>query len=345
LIVNNDLGLPQLNVNLDPVEGLVGDIDILADATHTDNSATLGLDALALGGQIVDTAVPLEAGTVTDTVDGLLDGGLPGGGDTGLPSLDPGSLTGLADSLLGGGSSDADSDLVVNNDLGLQQINVNLDPVEGLVGDIDILADASHTDSSATLGLDALALGGQIVDTAIPVDAGTAADSLDSLLGGVSPGGDTGLPLDTGSLTGLADGLLGGGASPEASTASGSDMPLSTDTVESIIADVSSIGSAADSAISLLAAQDTGGAGSTDGILSDASLSDIAAWPQNTIADATDMASSLGSLVGGIADGAQALPEPTGTVSEGLGLVAGSGDHSGGLLSGLHSGHHGGLFG
>jgi hypothetical protein len=442
LSVHNDLGLPQVDVNLDPVESIVGDIDIGLDVTHTDNGIGLGTDVLALGDQLADnsTAIGLPggvsdvtapvvdavtdtagtivsdlsdpaallqdpAGAVTDIATGLNDAGtgligditdgsllqdpLSGGGagdalapvtdiagtvvdavsDPAAALQDPlGTVTDIATNLgdaagnllgdvLGAGtpgSSGGDTDLTVTNDLGLPQLDINLDPVESIVGDIDIGVDATHTDGTLGLGVDALALGGQLLDTDTTVmDGGLVGNTVDnlttaltdgldhigSLSGADTAGADTG--GDTGTAAVADGGLLDGGLSGLTDTAGGIlDQSAGLTGVAEGAIDL--LGTVTDPLGAIAGGTDTPSLGDITG-----GLADAAAWPATeTTGVSSAVADTLGSLLGGADDGSTALSSPEGSVSEGLGLLGTGTEHDGGgLLSGLGGAHHGGLFG
>ncbi|MCW4117154.1 hypothetical protein NPA31_019550, partial [Aurantimonas sp. MSK8Z-1] len=104
-------------VGLDPVEALVGDIDLNLGAD---------LDVSGATGDGVETVgvAPQSTDDLSATADGVLDTGGDGAGDPSDPS---------------------DTDLVLDADLGLPVLGdltadaeVGLDPVEALVGDIDL---------------------------------------------------------------------------------------------------------------------------------------------------------------------------------------------------------------
>ena len=122
------------DVNLDPVEAVVGDIDVDVDAAA---------ELLPEDGGLADADVTVDAELeVLDEVAEAVDGLLGAGADE---SNDP-----------------ADEDLTVDGDVDVAGVDVldadadvNLDPVEAIVGDIDIDIDADA---------DLLAEGGDAMD-------------------------------------------------------------------------------------------------------------------------------------------------------------------------------------
>ncbi|WP_205647894.1 hypothetical protein, partial [Acuticoccus yangtzensis] len=138
------------DVVLDPVEAIVGDIDITADADlGLEDGAPLAVSADAdldlIDGLTGDA--PISADVTLGTVDGLVDATLDAGD---LGTVDTGTVDEVLGAVdLGGGApAEGDADLAV--DLGVDlpgedvvaDADVVLDPVEAIVGDIDITADA-----------------------------------------------------------------------------------------------------------------------------------------------------------------------------------------------------------
>lgn len=174
-LINTDLG-----VLLDPVEKLVGDIDINLNQNLNLSpilsghlpEVGLSLDPLLLGTHLplVDTA-PILA-PVTDGANGILDSLAP----VTHPVLD--TVTGLlpddVTSIIGGMNTDGDSDLVLNLngtalDLPLVQdvTSVPLDPLESITGDIDLTLDP-HLSLLSGGGIAGLDLGGAFNGVALP---------------------------------------------------------------------------------------------------------------------------------------------------------------------------------
>ena len=158
--------LPTLHVPLDPVEAVVGDIDLHVDAV---------LDGNLVGG-LVDTGGDLLGG-IHETADNLLHGSP---GDTDL----------LIDAGLGIG----------DHGVVLPTLHVPLDPVEAVVGDIDLHVDAVLDGS--VIG-DLAGNGGNIVGNVVGGLAGTGGDILGDVhetVGNLLHGapGDTDLLIDAG---------------------------------------------------------------------------------------------------------------------------------------------------
>lgn len=331
LAVHTDLGIPDLDVNLDVIENIVGDIDIGVTFSHGEDGIGLGIETIAADLPLVNADVQLDIplatpvvngaldpaadllGTITDpeTLSGVVDdplGSLPALADAaieGIGGIVEGTVSGVGDSLgnalgnLGQPDNTADDyDIALYNDLGLPQIDVNLDLVESVTGDIDLGTTLSHGDEGLTVGLDTVLAGVQVFDDAevtldIPLVTPVADDVLDmaqSLLGAASDDENTA----SGAMT-LIDGLA----------------QNTEDTLSNIL-----------------------GSSSEDPL-----------WPQlgSGLLDGT--VDSLGSLVDSTGDGALQLPEPVGNIVEGLGLLPSGSEHGGGVLSGLFNGHGGGLFG
>lgn len=93
----------------------------------------------------------------------------------------PDAASGLIDGILASPESGNDIDLLAQNDLNLPAGNVTLDPVENLVGDIDIIANLAHSEQGVEAGVDVVLLGNQITDTTVPVDAPVVGEVMDQL--------------------------------------------------------------------------------------------------------------------------------------------------------------------
>jgi len=153
----NDVNLPEVDINLDPLEDIVGDIDVGVDISHGDDGITIGVDTVLLDIPVLDATVNLDiplVNPVLDTVLDITDPVLGGVTETVQPVVDGigDTVESIIDSLLGQPpADDGDVDLAVHQDLGLPQIDVNLDVVEDIVGDIDIAADIDRTDDGISL--------------------------------------------------------------------------------------------------------------------------------------------------------------------------------------------------
>lgn len=258
------------DVVTDAVDGLTGgllDNELLGDVDDALGDIVTGLGLGNEGdgvGEVVDGVLSDLAngdleGAVTDVVDGLLDGGL-----------------------FGGNENSSDTDLSIG--LGEESLDVNLDLVENIVGDIDI-----------DLGLGGGLFGGD--------------DETNNNDGDEDVGIETGIDLVDNTI--LDEGL---------------DAAL--DPVEEIIGDLDlGLGVALD----LL-----GGNNGTDNDSEDSGgqgTDDDTSWTDSTIGEG----GLFDDLVDGLGGAGDVLPDPIGTVGEGLGILdtdpdAGSG---GGLLGGL----------
>lgn len=308
LAVQNDIGLPQIDINLDAVENITGDIDLGLSLNSSDNGLTVGLDTTIAGINLLDDiSVAVDIPLVSPVIAEVLEAASPvlGGVTSAVqPVLDDvsGIVENLTDNLLTPPPPDGadDTDIAVHNNIGLPQIDINLDTVENITGDIDLGLGLQQGDDGLTIGLDTTLAGIQLLD-----DVSVTVD----------------IPLVTpvaGEVIDIAQSLLGEAASDEG-TAHGA-MALLDGTAQG-----------AEDVLSTLLGSGPQGGGD-------------AAWPQLD-AGALLGSEGLGGLMGGITDGALHLPEPVGNIVEGLGLLPSGSDHGGGLLSGLFNGHGGGLFG
>lgn len=189
LHIGNSLGLPEINVNLDLVESIIGDIDISIVQDLTNGVLSLDLDALALGSELLDTVIPVDLSaleSLTDTVENLAGN--------------------LIDNLLNGGESDPDADLSIVTDLLPLDLHIPLDPVEALIGDIDIdIVQSLTEDGALNLDVGAVVAGLDVLNETIPLDLSPVtdiADTLGELAQNILPGlgqpggsGDTDLSL------------------------------------------------------------------------------------------------------------------------------------------------------
>lgn len=303
LAVFNNIGLPQIEVTLDPVEKIIGDIDLQASLIHSPAGIGAGINGILadipLGN--IDTVhdIPLAAPLVSDAIAALQPVFQHVNQTVNVENLLQENVNGLARDLSDiiqppCGCDDTgprDVDLAVTNNLGLPQIGLNLDPVEKLTGDIDIRLDLAQVDKGLDIGLDALA-------------------------GKISLAEDLSLRL------------------PE----NGGDTNCGPDfcaTVEEILSDIKSADCLADTASNLLSV--------VPQVLSDvgAAAGDIACWPTAEpgnliqdvgayVANVADAALNLPEPVGNVSEGLGILSHVSDTVGHGLsGLLNG---HHGGLF-------------
>lgn len=248
-----DLGLPNLDIPLNPVEFLLGDIDIGLDLTE---DLLTGLPLL--GGGTADTDLGLtgletvaDLTPVTNLVENLVN-----------PVEDlAGDLDILADlhlDLLGLGTDDAgpDTDIVVPLDLDLvdsdllgNDLEISLDPVESLLGDIDLdLTVAGDVLGNIADGLIDNEAGGSAADNILSDLGDTVSGVVDGVLDMEGNAGDTDIFLDTGLEildTELVDNATG----------------MILDPVENILGDIDVTG---DTGFDLLNHGDSTSAGDTD---------------------------------------------------------------------------------
>jgi hypothetical protein len=166
----SDLAGVNLDVILDPVENVVGDIDINVDGAlgnilSTDdgilpNPGTV-IDALVGGTEILDgQSLGLVLQPVEDIATGLVETVNPMLSDL-LPFL-PDSLD-LVGGIINGSNAGGDTDLLINGGLGLPDmfglsglgstfLNIPLDPVENILGDTDIDLSANSVVSNLLEG-------------------------------------------------------------------------------------------------------------------------------------------------------------------------------------------------
>ncbi|HEY8190082.1 MAG TPA: hypothetical protein VIF12_05310, partial [Micavibrio sp.] len=319
---NLDLVNGITDVAFNPVEDLVGDIDILGNLgldlfgnNETSNGAgdsdlTLGLDIDLvnhdlLGGGIdvpldvvesitgdIDLDLGIAANLLGQTADGLVDNLAGGTGTENVISVAGDALGGVADGLLGTLVDGETPDILSGGDIGGILPGIQIDFIE---------ADADGIDFDAPL------------HDILPVFGGGEANDVT---------GDTDIILNL-------DIDVAGLEVPEV------DLDIPLDPIESITGDID-LGLGA--AISLLdGSPATGGLGDILGgeyplAGGGEDAGDQIAWPENILPDPGDL---IGDTLGGIS--APALPDPVGGVAEGLGGLLGG--HGG------HGGHHGGLFG
>lgn len=348
-----------LDIPLDPIEALLGDIDLSLDLNNT------LLDGL-LGGGIGDGGIPI----VSDLLGGL-PGGI-GGGDGGIPVVSD-----LLGGLLGGGSGNGDTDLALGGLGGLLDAGVIngvaqtiVNPVEDLLGDIDIggtiglgllglESGQTGADTDITIPLDIA-----LIDSPLPLhDLNISLDPIESLVGDID--------LDLGVAANLL-GDVAGNLFDTAAGGTGTDGLLPS--VGNVLTDVaggildSGVGDllgglfdvlefTMDNAISIVdsAPTNTGGldlgaltGGLTNG-LTDVVGGDAGSWTETILPNAGDLlGGGIGGVLGGITDGslfssmpdvgagAPALSLPAIPVLPSIPVLGG------GLFGG---GHGGGLFG
>jgi hypothetical protein len=324
---NTDLVNGVTDVLFNPVEDLVGDIDIAGDlgldllggsetsnaVGDTDITLGLGLDladtGLSDGGihipldavETITGDIDLDLGVATDllgdTADGLVDGFAGGTGTDGL-------LPGVGDAL---------GDLT--NDL----------PIPG-----------GGTDADGGSGLQIDFVDSDIVD----LDIDAPLDNVMPVFGNGTPEINVGMELlgsgETDNGAGDTDISIGLDASVAGIEVPDIQIDIPLDPVEQIVGDIDlDIGAAIDI---LNETPDTGILGDLplpSGVTGDADTGGIGAWTENALPDLTggDLA---GDLLGGVSE--PVLPDPVGGVAEGLGgLLGGQG--------GSHGDHLGGLFG
>ncbi|MCD0419915.1 hypothetical protein LOC51_22095, partial [Rubrivivax sp. JA1024] len=218
----------DLNVNLDPVEAVVGDIDLPIDANLDLSGVNLGDVTGAIGGATgalggVTGALGSATGTLGDL--GNLLTGDPSSGGTTSPDTD---LTLNLDAVLPGG---------LPIDTVTADLNVNLDPVEAVVGDIDLPIDVNLDLSGINLGDVTGAIGGATgalggVTGALGSATGALGDLGNLLTGDPSSGGTTSPDTD---LTLNLDAVLPGGLPIDTITA---DLNVNLDPVEAVVGDI-----------------------------------------------------------------------------------------------------------
>ncbi len=354
-----DIAGDGLELNLDLVENILGDIDLDLGAgadlfsQTTDNiidglaggsgDDTLLADAGDLLGDIAGgilDGTPAEGlldGGITDILDGqILEdvlGDLPSGGDNPLGDLADNLLGGIPGADLPGGDVTDILDGQILEDVlgnGLGDV-LGGDIADGALNDLldqDLLGGGDSPDvlADADIGL----LGNDIAD----IDQGALLDPLEPVTGDVDLDLGTGLDLlgdnETDNAAGDSDISIDldlDVAGIELPDIDFIDIPL--DPVEDILGDIDLD---INGAIDLLNA-DTSDGGIADLAGGNGSGDDIPGWPENTLPDAGDITGALGDTLGSV------LPDPVGGIAEGLGSVLGSGGGTD------YQPHHGGLFG
>lgn len=328
-IISDIIGV-DLDVILDPIENLVGDIDIdvdavLGDLLSTDDgilpNPSIVIDGLIGGVQLIDdlnldvVLAPVE-NLLTDIV-GAVNPALGGL----LPFLpDPLNLvTGILDGLNG----DGDTDLLINTDLGLPDIlglgglgainlDIPLDPLEMLLGDIDLdLSVESMMNDLLTGGLTIPVVDISLLSTGDVLSNLDAVLSTDDLLGGASnlidnlvSGdllGDSGLLGDGALLDGvlgedgiLGEGLLGGDLLGGGGLLEGGGLDGINNALESLLGDIADGDPAGDLLDGLLS-----GDLAQDGIVGDV----VDAVTGGLLDGLPDGGDPVGDLLGGLLGG------------------------------------------
>lgn len=364
------------------VQNLIGDEGLLQNLEGVIPDLDLGIDIAGdLLPEITETISSGEVlGHLTEVVGDILAGAgesLPVGDLLDGDVLGSDLVNGLMDGLLGGGTPQPgnDTDLVVNTgvdlldnivpDLGLE---VPLDSVESLLGDIDITVDVD----AITEGIPHLDIGLDVAGDILPdisetISTADVTGALDDVLGGILGGGETQPDGDTDLTLGTEIEVLGIEIpdidldiplDPVEALVGDIDIDIDAialvDGVEEIITDISNgdiegivdsvqAGLGIDTHLDLLGdndlSLDIGVTDTVGGILEGA----LGGGP---LADGS-LTEGLGDVVGGllgVPSVPDVLPDPVGTITEGLGSVIDTTPVLGGLFGG--SGHHGGgLFG
>lgn len=309
--VNNVLQETGVTEIVDQVTSITNDItesvtnivgDTLDGVLGGDLSVHLDGDALGTLGGVLDVGVDdsiagnLDIDAVSDNLAALA-------GD--LTGIDVSPLAGAGASvgfdLLGGADPDDGNDISV---AGLDTPDISLDAVENVIGDIDIEVDAPGdlTDPDTLLEI--------IEDTVDSVGDLSLADPEDIL--GIL--GDEG---GSGSLDIIAG-----------DTELGQDIDTNADEILNTVSDSEDL--SIDDSIALLSADGAGDdTGLTDGILDDVA---DAGWTESVV-DAGGLFDDLASGVD--SGGGDVLPDPSGTVAEGLGALNVDTDTQSGGLGGL----------
>lgn len=231
-LLDNSLLGDALNISLDPLESITGDIDLnLAGAVNLLGDIAAPLIDHEAGGTGMDNPLSMVGDGLADLVGGLLPLGDSGDHDlglsTGIDALDNNLLDNglgvvldpvenlLGDIDLGGNigldllgtndTSGADTDIVIPIDIAFidspllnDGLNISLDPIESLTGDIDLdLTAAGNLFGDMAPGLIDALNGGTGGDDPLSQIGNTVSDALDHLLPFDSGTGDTDLSLDT----------------------------------------------------------------------------------------------------------------------------------------------------
>ena len=358
-------GLATPDIDLDIIEDIVGDIDISLDLpTELLDGETLVDTVQETVGSLSDLNIP-DVGDVIETlgdegIDGAVEavigdtvlgddfdidvddilGGLglgDGGDDPDDPDTGAEPVSDIADPLIEGAGDIVDTDIIDG------AVDVILDPVEDLIGDVDLeavggldLFGGNETgnndgDTDITVNADADLVDGDIAEALsdipldpveeivgdVDIDAGAAADLLDDIADSVVNDGEGGTGEETIlSETGDALGDL-------------VEDLLDVDD-DGALNDVLGLLGDTDEAATQSDGTDTPSAG-TD------ADDDIGSWTETTVGDGGLFDDVVDGIGGGDSD---ALPDPLGTVGEGLGIL--DTDSNAGSDGGLFGG---GLFG
>lgn len=370
---------PIIDVLLDPVEQIVGDIDInvLPDVDIGAGTLDLDLDAVVANLPIVNTSLHLAPPALTEAADLMTE--LPGLDEILQDPADAvsGVVENLQDAvggILAGGDTEGSENTDLQIDLGLlPPVDVSLDPLETITGDIDLDL-TNQLDLNDVPGT-VEDIAGNVTDLAEGIASGdpqqtlenmtdfiTGSDTIGSLAEGAVNaveellGDPEGLTEDLNPLNAVTDIANGGGletllnGGPDnGDAADDTDLAIDPsldvlgietpdvevaavlDPVESVIGDVD---------IDIDAAIDALNGGGAEDLLtiggSSTGTGEGGIWPENPVNGAVDTVFDA-ALGGG--DGASALPDPSGTVAEGLGILnlvdTGGGGGNQGLLGGL----------
>ncbi len=285
-LVGNGLLGDTINISLDPVESLLGDID---------------LDLAAAGNLLGDLAP------------NLIDSELGGSGTANLVD-DLGDIaSGLVGDILPFSNDAGDTDIaldttldVIGGDLLNDGMDIVLDPVENILGDVDLgitgrgdvleniltggLAGgdyASPTDTDLTIQID-------LVDAGLPpIDLPVNLDLVESITGDI----DLGVDLNTEIVSNVLDTI----ANP---------LDLSTDTI--LGSTLETIGNAVDSALGLISSLPENTGGLDLGALIPSDLGGggdpVSSWTENILPDPGNLLG--GGLLGGLDSIVSALPDP-----------------------------------
>lgn len=320
-LINHDIAGVEQSLTLDPIESVLGDIDI---------DLTSGVNVL---GQVADPLIDNAAGGENVILAPVLNSALDTLGLSPIvnPAIDQAghTLSSSLDSLIGDGNHApaGDTDIVIGDNINLMNqnltqggINLDLNPVEDIVGDIDINLDlnigvlnpSATTQSSSGTVVNVLADAGLVDHNLASTlqQIGANDPVLNSILNGA------------GSLTVSTD-VLGMQAAPVLDAANGGTGQQTL---------FSQVGSGLSNFVdSVISQHNTGGA--TAGAIADLTTSADLGWTNNSPATIshTGTSSVIADSIGSV------IPDPVHTVSSGLSN----------LLSGHSDNHHPlhGLFG
>jgi hypothetical protein len=214
VIVDNNIGLPVVDINLDPIENILGDIDLgIGIGFDPDSGLTVDLDTVLLDIPLIAGEINVDIPLLNPVIGGVLDIANPVLDTvTGIvqPVLDGVSITveSLIGSLLGAPPPMGDDyDLSVHTDLGIPHIDVNLDVIEDIVGDIDIGVTFGHDANGIDIGIETVVADLPLVNSDIHLDVPVLTPVVN---GALDPAADMLATLtDTDTLASLADDPLG----------------------------------------------------------------------------------------------------------------------------------------